>query len=435
MIAFGVLLRARIPFLQRNLVPASLIGGVLGFTLITAGFSFGLTSAQFTPFAFHFFTLSFMSLVLTGPEKPNNGRSIAKGGLWLALIWGMSLVLQAMVALGVVLAYNAATGQTLSVFLGMIATHGFTQGPGQALAMGTIWETTLGVEHAVNFGLVYASAGFLAAFLVGVPAARWVLKRGLNQNQTARITPEFLTGLWQRDVSAGRQITHPANVDSLVFHLAILGIAYVLTNQYLLTMQELLSTVTLGKVNAALYFSHNLFFVHGLIVCLLLRYAMNRLGIGHLIDNETQRRLTGSSVDLMVVATLMSVQFAFLQAYVVPLLLVCVAITLATALLCLYFGRRLAELGPERAVTLFGCCCGSTGSGLLLLRIMDPDLSTPVPKELAFFNIAVLVVSAHILMVMAPVLPAMPLSTIATVYLGTFVASALVLVWFYGRRH
>jgi ESS family glutamate:Na+ symporter len=78
-------------------------------------------------------------------------------------------------------------------------------------------------------------------------------------------------------------------------------------------------------------------------------------------------------------------------------------------------------------LTVFGCCTGSTGSGLLLLRILDPDLSTPIAKELAFFNIAILFLGFHILMMMAPILPSYDLVTICAVYLGTFLVGAVVL--------
>jgi glutamate:Na+ symporter, ESS family len=80
-------------------------------------------------------------------------------------------------------------------------------------------------------------------------------------------------------------------------------------------------------------------------------------------------------------------------------------------------------------VTVFGCCCGSTGSGLLLLRILDPDLSTPIARELAFFNIAILFIGFHVLTVMAPVLPGFSLITICVVYIGTFVVGAIALTF------
>jgi len=433
MILFGVMLRARVRFLQHNLVPAGLIGGVLGFILISLGLSFGFSSSDFTAFAFHFFTLSFMSLVLTGGNSnPKQSKSVVPGGMWLSVVWVMCLALQAMVGLGVIVAYNGVTGDEMSHFLGMIATHGFTQGPGQALALGNIWENELGITNAVNFGLVYASIGFFMAFAVGVPVARYAIRAGLNFNKAAHIDDEFLRGIMTTELSAGKQITHPANVDSLAFHIAILGLAYLITDQYLRLIFPYASATTIGGVNFGIIFSHNLFFFHGLIVCVILRALLDKFGYGGFIDNETQHRITGSAVDMTVVATLMSVQLAFLSEFIVPVLLVSLCVTLATAALCFGFGRKLEAFGIERAVTAFGCCCGSTGSGLLLLRIMDPDMSTPVAKELAFFNIAILFLGFHILTLMAPILPSYDLMTICGVYIGTFVLGAAALFFFNG---
>jgi ESS family glutamate:Na+ symporter len=434
MIVVGVLLRAKVSFLQRNLVPAGLIGGVLGFTLISSGLSFGFSSTDFTAFAFHFFTLSFMSLVLVGSDNgPARSKSVIPGGIWLSVVWVMSLVLQSMVGLAVIMIYNHVSGDEMSHFLGMIATHGFTQGPGQALALGSIWENELGITHAINFGLVYASVGFFMAFAVGVPVARYAIRSGLNFNKTAKIDDEFLRGIFASEVSAGKQITHAANVDSFAFHIAILGVAYLITDQYLQLISPIASATTLGGVNLGIIFSHNLFFFHGLIVCVIIRTCMDKWGLGGFIDNDTQHRLTGSAVDMTVVATIMSVQIAFLSEFIVPILLVSIVVTLATAALCFGFGRKLDSFGIERAVTAFGCCCGSTGSGLLLLRIMDPNMSTPVAKELAFFNIAILFLGFHILTLMAPILPSYDLMTICTVYIGTFVVGVSALFIFNTR--
>ena len=431
----GTALRARVAWLRNALVPASLIGGLLGFTLLALDLGFGYESRDFAVFTFHFFTLSFMSLVLTGRDPDQSGSgSVVGGGSWLAVIWVMSLVLQALIGLAVVLAYNGVAGTDLSAYLGLMVTHGFTQGPGQAMALGGIWEQ-LGVLNAVNFGVIYASLGFVAAFFVGVPVARAAVRRGANSNRAARLDAEFISGLRRADarVVAGYQVTHSANVDSLAFHFGILGLAYLLTDQYLQLMQPLVAPLTLGPVHLALFFDHNLFFLHGLMVCLLLRRGLDASGLGRFIDNETQRRITGSAVDFMVVATLMSIQFGLLAQFALPIALVCVSVTAATAMLCFGFGRLLTRLGPERALTAFGCCCGSTGSGLLLLRVLDPDLSTPIARELAFFNLAIIVFGFHVLTLMAPQLPNFSLGTVVVVYSATLVIGA-VAAWLLSRR-
>lgn len=436
MLLAGTILRARISVLRSGLVPASLIGGLLGFLLLLFDLDFGFSSGQFQVFAFHFFTLSFMSLVLTGSDEgaDKSGR-VAAGGLWMATLWTLSLVMQALVGLLVVLAYNGMTGEQLSEFLGMIVTHGFTQGPGQALAMGSIWEHEHGIANAISFGVIYASAGFVAAFVVGVPVARWAVRRGLNANSAARLDDDFTTGVFapERRESAGEQVTHPANVDSLAFHLGILGVAYLLTDAWLDFIGPIATAVPLGESNFGVMFSHNLFFLHGLLTCVLLRKLMDRFGLGHFIDNNTQRRITGSAVDFMVVATVMAVQVALLAEFWIPILLVCLSATLGTALLCFGFGRLLGRYGVERALTAYGCCCGSTGSGIVLLRILDPDLSTPIARELAFFNVAIIALSIHVLGFMAPFLPALSWSVIIGVYGGTFVVGGAALLFGFKR--
>ena len=97
LILVGVGIRAKFKVVQATLVPASLIAGLLGFALINLDLSFGFSNTDFTAFAFHFFTLSFMSLVLVGKEKnatTAKNSSVTAGGSWLSIVWVMSLVLQ-----------------------------------------------------------------------------------------------------------------------------------------------------------------------------------------------------------------------------------------------------------------------------------------------------------------------------------------------------
>ena len=431
LLVFGTLIRANVRFFQTNLVPASLIGGTLGFGLIALDWAMGFKAADFTAFAFHFFTLSFMSLVLTSRAQPIAGQQpVALGGLWLSLIWVICLVLQALVGLAAIRAYNTIASEPLSGFLGLIATHGFTQGPGQALALGDLWTTAYNIEHAVDFGLIYASLGFVAAFVVGVPMARWILKKNLHSGRGGSLDQDFERGLYSGDAApaSGKLITHSANVDSFAFHIGLLGCAYLITDQYLKLVHPFVAGTHFENI-----FSYNLFFFHGLMICVGLRALLDRFNLGQFVDDETQKRITGSSVDLMVTASLLSINFALLTQFWQPILLVASLVTLVTAALCFTAGLRLKTLGAERGLTIFGCCCGSTGSGILLLRILDPNLASSVAKELAFFNIAILFLSFHILAIMAPILPSIPVIWIILIYLAT-AGFGLILVQLLGSK-
>lgn len=431
LLVFGTLIRANVRFFQINLVPASLIGGTLGFGLIALDWAMGFKAADFTAFAFHFFTLSFMSLVLTSRAQPIAGQQpVALGGLWLSLIWVICLVLQALVGLAAISAYNTIASEPLSGFLGLIATHGFTQGPGQALALGDLWTTAYDIQHAVDFGLIYASLGFVAAFAVGVPMARWILKKNLHSGRGGSLDQDFERGLYSGDAApaSGKLITHSANVDSFAFHIGLLGCAYLITDQYLKLVHPFVAGTHFENI-----FSYNLFFFHGLMICVGLRALLDRFNLGQFVDDETQKRITGSSVDLMVTASLLSINFALLTQFWQPILLVASLVTLVTAALCFTAGLRLKTLGAERGLTIFGCCCGSTGSGILLLRILDPNLASSVAKELAFFNIAILFLSFHILAIMAPILPSIPVIWIILIYLAT-AGFGLILVQLLGSK-
>nr|WP_067291787.1 sodium/glutamate symporter [Marinobacterium profundum] len=423
MLLCGSLLRNRIGLLRNSLVPASIIGGLLGFILLSLELIPGFEAADFTALTFHFFTLSFMSLCLTGNSKDAalSGGSIVRGGLWLTLMWSISLGLQGVIGYGVITGYDALTGAGVSEWLGAIITHGFTQGPGQALTYGGIWEKEYGIENAAQVGLIYASLGFLVAFLVGVPMAKNFIRRGLNANKASNIDDDFTSGFYSDEHKpvSGHMISHPANLDSLAYHLGLLALAYVLTYIWLGAMQPVVADFQPGGINLSVLFSYNLFFLHGLAVCVLLRLAIDRLGLAHRVDDETLKRITGSSVDFMVVGTLMSIKFAVLYALLTPILLVTLAVTVTTLIGCLFLGRLSGNLGRERAITAFGCCCGSTGTGLLLLRMMDANFSTSVPKELAFFNLAIIVTNFHILFVFAPLVPSLGGWTYLMVFGGT----------------
>ncbi len=434
MIWIGAILRKNVSFLQESLLPASIIGGIIGFFLISLDFSFSQTGENFVGFAFHFFTLSFMSLALTGSRQKeahnNNGTRKGTGALWLSVGWTVSLAMQGLVGLLCVSLYNFFAQQTLSPSLGVLVTHGFTQGPGQAIAMASIWESQFYINNAISFGLVYASIGFIVAFIVGIPVAKWALRKGINENKNARLSKNFLTGFYERDNRpiSGFQITHSSNVDNLVYHLGLLGFAYLATNMMLVQVQEAVAGYILLGLPVEVLFSHNLFFVHGLIVCLLIRTLINYFKLDYLVDEDTQKHITSSSVDLMIVATLMSIQITFLWNFMLPIMLICSSVVVATAILCFGFGRMLPRLGIERSIALFGCCTGSTGSGLLLLRVVDPDLSTSVSRELAYFNVLIIFLSIHILMFVAPLTPSLELIKLVAIY-GLTVVFGGALFW------
>jgi len=75
-----------------------------------------------------------------------------------------------------------------------------------------------------------------------------------------------------------------------------------------------------------------------------------------------------------------------------------------TIISILYLGRRIDNLNFERTMAIFGTCTGTVSTGLLLLRVVDPEFRTPVALEIGLMNVVVApIIVASMILVNAPV--------------------------------
>ena len=180
MLLTGVLLRARIRFFQKFLIPSCLIGGVLGLVLASCGI-IRFPSDSWESFAYHLFNISFISVGLTvgspDEEKARTDKGYIKGSLWMCLTMTSCFGLQAALG-GILVILFGLLGTELFPTFGFLVPMGFEEGPGQALSFGKVWEG-VGFEHGATIGLTFAAVGFLFSFFVGVPLASWGLRKGL----------------------------------------------------------------------------------------------------------------------------------------------------------------------------------------------------------------------------------------------------------------
>jgi len=295
----GVLLRAKIAFFQRFLMPSCLIGGILGLILINVNREL-VPVANLETFAYHFFNISFISVGLTRNEASkttsNSRFHLFKAPLWMALTQSVIFPLQA-IAGGVLVALFGIFGIKLFPTFGFLAPLGFEEGPGQALSIGKVWQG-FGFEHATTVGLTFAAMGFFFSFFVGVPLVNWGIRKGLSAKGPKALPPDFLTGIIsknQKRKSAGELPFHSSNLDSLAFHTALVGLVYVLTYG----LVKYLGHIVPADVASILW---GFFFIFGLGIAPGIRWIMKRLGAEHLIDPGIQRRITGWSVDFLIVS-------------------------------------------------------------------------------------------------------------------------------------
>src|SRR5699024_8140999 len=120
------------------------------------------------------------------------------------------------------------------------------------------------------------------------------------------------------------------------------------------------------------------------------------------LDNKFQTKITGWSTDYLIVASFMAVPLSVVGAWLIPILIEVVVITLLSLAICIYFGQRLGgENDSERTTGLFGTATGTVSSGIALLRIIDPSLRTTTAVELGLMNLPMVASFGTVLTILA----------------------------------
>jgi ESS family glutamate:Na+ symporter len=420
----GVALRAKVGFLQKFLFPSCLVGGVFGLGFIHTGI-LDIKATDMETFAYHFFNISFISVGLIRDDNNANQisrKNMLKGPTWMALMQGLTFPMQAVLGGLFVIAFGIV-GLELFPTFGFLVPLGFNEGPGQALSIGKTWEA-VGFANAATIGLTFAAVGYFFAFFVGVPMVNYGIRKGYATFGPAQLPRDFVVGLLPKDgqkQTAGSLTIHTANADTLAFQAALVGVVYGITY----AVVKLIGSVLPQDVAAILW---GFFFFFGLGIALIVKWLMKLTGTGYLADPGIQRRITGWSVDYLIIATVAAIQLKVVWDYILPISLISITNGVVTTFLVILFGKKLEAFGLERSVAIFGTVTGTVSCGLLLLRIVDPEFKTPVAFEIAVMNIFVLpIVGVCTLLVNAPLWWGWSVGLTVFVFAGIFSCSLLLL--------
>lgn len=388
-IVVGVILRAKIPFLKNNLVPASVIGGVIGFIVMNLG---AITNASFDDFnaiAGQLWTFSFANMGLTvalTKKSDNKGKSLKErmadsqfsGICGMGFFWVLPYALTGLIGYGVL--------KLIGPFFDMEPVYGlqipfaFAQGPGQSVTYGGMMEAN-GVVNATQVGVAFAAAGFLVAFIIGVPWVKKGIEKGLAPF-AGNMSEGMKLGIYEPEEQEyyGKETTHPGNVDTLAFHFALVGIAWVL-GTYACKILGMLPGFAGEMLSGFLY-------LYAMIFAYLIRWIIAKLGLTKYLDRGTQIRISGFCIDMMVTSAFMAISLNILGGWLIPILAVVVVSTIVTYVSTRYFGERFGgRHGFERTVAIWGTLTGTNATGQALCRIVDPHRKTSVLAELGPINV------------------------------------------------
>lgn len=397
MLCIGVFLRAKISILRNMLVPASVIAGALGCIFMNeitqARINIGIDTNMYSDIVNHLFTISFISISLTTTPKSKDGhtKDMWKGIIGLGIVWCFLYALTPIIGMCVASVF----GSGMNCIYGMLIPFAFCQGPGQAASYGTIFEQ-FGWENSVMVAITFSAIGFVSAFLLGIPAARLGVKKGLAKH-CGKINDTVLKGYLKKDEQIELMVkdtTCNSNIETLTFHFAIIGVCYLLAvgiSKILAFLPGFLGTSMGGMM-----------FMNGMYAAYIVRMFMKYLHLDFLLENTLQSKITGWTADYLVVCAFMAVSVNVIKKWIVPILAICIVVTIVTFFVCLYFGQRFGGFNDfERTLGLYGTCTGTVPSGIAIVRIVDPDFKTTTSIELGACNLVMMASTPVYLIILA----------------------------------
>jgi ESS family glutamate:Na+ symporter len=267
----------------------------------------------------------------------------------------------------------------LYALFGYELTQGFAGGHGTAGVIGSYykglelpyWELAQGITTTT------ATFGLIGGMIIGIIAINVAARTGRTAVLTkpAQIPLDMAKGIqWdpEQQKSMGKETTLNSSIESLTFHLAIIlggcGIAYII-----------LSLVKFYKVPVI---SQVPIWPYALIVMFGINFIIQKVGLGNLIDSKTKSRIAGTCSDYAIVAAIASMPVHAILPYIVPVLIMVGLGYVLTFVGIFFLSRRVFDnCWFERGIAMWGNLTGVFLTGLMLLKICDPDYKLPVLND------------------------------------------------------
>ena len=397
------LLRQKIPFIRRSLMPVAVLGG---FLLLIARYLHLVRIDQLLMemLVYHGIALGFIAMSLRVPEEGGRRKGDLTG-LKSGAVIVSSYMVQGVVGLLVtlLLAYTVKPG--LFKAAGLLLPMGYGQGPGQANNVGSSYEA-LGFTGGRSFGLAVAAAGYLVACVVGVVILNLLSRRGQIGAARSSAAEQHPADFFQsRD-----EIPISDSIDKLSVQIAMVLLVYLLT--YLAAWGLTSGIAALSEGLAAtlntLIWGFN--FIIGAALAMLVRVLLQRgrktgVILRQYQNNYLLNRISGFFFDIMIVAGIGSINLEDIRGLWLPFVLLVICGAIVTWVHLRIVCRKVyPDYYYEGLISMYGMLTGTISSGVLLLREIDPELKTPAANNLVVGSSFGIVLGAPVLILvdMAP---------------------------------
>lgn len=398
----GNILRRKVPFLRKSLIPSALLGGALLLCLkAIPGMDNIVNKQAMEIITYHALGLGFVALALKNNkiESKSSTMTVIETGTLTASTY----LIQAIVGLGAtILLYYF--GKSIFYASGLLLPMGYGQGPGQALNFGTIYTGQArlqGINFAGgDFGLAIAAIGFIVGSIVGVIYLNILRRKGII---TVQEMEDKQTNTLD-DYQSEDDIPDSESIDKFSIQICLVLMVYFFVYLFVNWIQKMdLGDFGTNTLKPMLWGFNFLF---GTLFGVLVKWIMNKFKKVKLMSREYANnyllnRISGFCFDVMIVAGTAAISFTDLRQFIIPLTIVCI---LGATVTFLYIRVASKHLYPtyenEGFLSMFGMLTGTASNGMILLREIDPKFETPAANNLVLQTFPAIVLGFPIMLIL-----------------------------------
>lgn len=408
------ILKKSIPFLEKSLIPTSVLGGgillviafvyklITGDVMFDTAFFGGNGSATLETLTYHTLALGFIATALkTTGGKLNKKRTAEIFNTGITTVG--TYLLQAFLGMGIT-AIAALVVKDFFSSSGILLAFGFGQGTGQAMNYGGIYETDFGFVGGKSFGLTVAAIGFLCASIGGVIHLNILRRKGKIKTVNAG-----KNSIIHSEIQSENEIPMQESMDKMTVQIALMAVSYLFA--YLLMFG-------LGKLfpgMRSVIYGFN--FLLGVLCATLVKLVLNFLNKKKLVkrqytNNFLLTRAGNFFFDIMVVAGIAAIRLDMLEKYWGIIAILVSVGTVSTYAYNYFVAKKLfPEYTQEQFLAMYGMLTGTASTGVILLREIDGEFRTPVSDNLVYQNFPAIVFGFP-MMLLATLAPKKPILTL-----------------------
>jgi len=295
---------------------------------------------------------------------------------------------------GLVVKYFLSQSIQVNPLMSCLIEVGFEGGHGAASIMGANF-TKMGYPEGLDLSFAMATMGLLSSSLIG---SIFIFVGNILNLTNQKNIPEKI---YSNEIIYKFKLL--SDIKILVINLGLAGLAIIIG----LLLNQTLRSISffLGSFSKEIIYSLPVFPLI-LIGSLLVRYLLEKTEKTTFISQILQREMGILSTDLLIFAAMASLNLSTVLGNWFPILLLTI-FGLVWNILCISFYAYFVfdEYWYEKSLAEFGNSTGVVASGLLLLRLADPNnISKTLPIFTSKQLFAQLLLSGGLFTVLSPIL-------------------------------